>query len=93
MSLESQNFLVDPYTLRSWASCFNLIVPLGDCDAAIEEAVKNSHQIESQVNATLQGNFSFWDYLEAVEPYVLDMDDYLLEVEENLAQQIQIYRN
>jgi hypothetical protein len=93
MTLDSQDFLIDPYALRGFAACFTLVIPLDDFDACIEEAVRNNHRMEQQINATLTGNFSFWDYMESIEPYVVDMDDYLNEVEQNLEQQIQIYRN
>ena len=89
-SVESK--LVDiAFDRRQLGGAFYLAIPLNDCDEAIHQALQDAKRVEQAVNDLLDGEINLWEYTEAIEPYVSDIDQYLDEVSQNLEERLIIY--
>jgi len=65
--------------------CFYLTVP-NEPEAELQKIIRDSFLVEKAVKAMIYGSISPEELLETVEPVIPDMDQYLDEVEENLAE-------
>lgn len=70
---------------RSVGECFYLIIPT-DPSLEMQQAISNSMLVESAVKLMLSGHISPEDLLEIVESVIENIDGYIEEVEENLAE-------
>ena len=70
---------------RLVGDCFYLTIP-NEPDAEVQKVIRDSFLVEQAVKAMISGSISPEELLEMVEPVIPDMDDYIDEVEENLAE-------
>ena len=70
---------------RLVGDCFYLTIP-NEPEAEVQNIIKNSFLIEKAVKAMVSGFISPEELLEMVEPVIEDMDQYIDEVEDNLAE-------
>lgn len=82
------NNAFDRYQL---GGAFYLLIPLGNCDEAINQALQDAKRVEQAVNDLLDGEINLWEYAEAIEPHVTDIDRYLDEINQNLEERLIIY--
>ena len=77
--------ILDPFNRRQVGGCFHLVIPVADrCDEEIKAALQDAMRVERAVEGVLNGDFSIWESLEAIEDCVPDADRYCDEVEQNL---------
>ncbi|MEH2456533.1 hypothetical protein [Nostoc sp.] len=70
---------------RDVGDCFYLFIP-NDPLVDMRQAIKDSMLVESAVKQMLAGTISPNDLLDMVEPVIENMDDYIEEIEKNLAE-------
>lgn len=92
-SNDSESLIIDPVTMRAFGRSLYLVIPLDDPEVCIQKAIQQSMQVEKRVLQAFKGELSFWDYLEAVESYVSDIDGYCDEVEENMEDFLELVRS
>lgn len=90
-SSEESKEIHNAFDRRHLGGGLYLYIPLDDPDVAIDLAIQKAMQVESEVNRLLDGGITFWEYLEAVEPYVLNIDQYCDEISENTEDRLKLY--
>jgi hypothetical protein len=76
--------IIDPRVNREFGSCFYLAIPICDDDTEFKELMHDAYKVERAVKSMLDGSISVEDLLEAVEPFIPCMDDYVEEIEQNM---------
>lgn len=78
------NSIIDPSARKNLANCFYLQIPLDGSEAEIKALIADAMRLEQFTNLMLDGTINFEDLLEAIEPFVPSIDNYVSEVESNL---------
>lgn len=61
------------------------IIILDTCDeAAIREAIREGMEIEAITRGIVKGEYSFWEALELLEQFEHPIEEWMIEIEENL---------
>jgi len=68
---------------RAIGDCFHLFIP-ADPETEMRKAIRDAMCVENAVKLMLSGGVSPEELLEMVEPVVVDIDQYIEEVEESL---------
>lgn len=69
---------------RLFSQSLSLFIPTDVCDEEFDALIKQADCINRAKNMLLESDISFEDYLEAVEYFGVDIDRYVIEVEQNL---------
>lgn len=84
--------IIDPRVYRNFGNCFYLVIPNCDSDDEFYAIMEDARKVEQATKSMLEGSISIEELLEAVEPFVPSIDDYIEEVEENMEEAlIKIY--
>ncbi|GAA6621581.1 hypothetical protein [Scytonema sp. NUACC26] len=78
--------ITDLFLRRELHSCTNLIIPICDTDEEFNQLMSDAHKVQQATTKMLNGEISLWELMEAIEPFVPDIDDYCDEVEKNICQ-------
>jgi len=70
---------------RFISDCFYLTIP-NEPEAEVHKMIRDSFLVEQAVKVMINGSISPEELLEMVEPVIPNMDHYIDEVEENLAE-------
>ena len=65
--------------------CFQVIIPMDVSDAEINYLFQRQLHVSRTIKAMLNGELTPEELLEAVEPFIDDIDGYIEEIEINLA--------
>lgn len=65
--------------------CFYLIIP-DNPEADVQKIIRNGILVERACKEMFRGKITPAEMLELIEPCIPNMDDYLLEVEDNLGE-------
>ncbi|MBH8578351.1 hypothetical protein I8752_36520 [Nostocaceae cyanobacterium CENA369] len=71
---------------RQIRQCFSVIIIPHNPEQEMQSAIQASMIVDRATKAMIRGEISPDDLLEMVEPYLDDVDKYIEEVEENLAE-------
>ena len=71
---------------RQIRQCFSIVLVPSNPEQEMQNAIRASIIVDQATTAMLRGQISPDDLLEMVEPYLSDIDQYIDEVEENLAE-------
>lgn len=79
--------IVDPFLQRELGRCLYLTIPIISDEKEMRELIADAMKVEHYAKRLMKGELCAEEYLEAVEPFIPNFDDYIDSVEDNIDQE------